>query len=61
MIKVAIVLFACDTHYHVPFIDNVKQLEQNLKFDFSMTLENGKQLESLFGPGYTGIKNLGNR
>ncbi|KAI9021093.1 hypothetical protein DFJ74DRAFT_607161 [Hyaloraphidium curvatum] len=36
------------------------QLEQNLKFDFSMTTEDGKQLEPLFGPGYTGLKNLGN-
>jgi ubiquitin carboxyl-terminal hydrolase 5/13 len=36
------------------------QLEQNLKFDFSMTTEDGRQLEPLFGPGYTGLKNLGN-
>ena len=25
-----------------------------------MTTEDGKQLESLFGPGFTGLKNLGN-
>ncbi|KAI9271509.1 hypothetical protein BDA99DRAFT_297871 [Phascolomyces articulosus] len=36
------------------------QLEQNLKFDFSMTTEDGKQLEPKFGAGYTGLKNLGN-
>ncbi|CAO3591367.1 unnamed protein product [Absidia cylindrospora] len=36
------------------------QLEQNLKFDFSMTTEDGKNLEPMFGPEYTGIKNLGN-
>ncbi|KAJ3187919.1 hypothetical protein HDU85_006312 [Gaertneriomyces sp. JEL0708] len=36
------------------------QVEQNLKFDFSMTTEDGKMLEPLFGPGYTGMKNLGN-
>ncbi|KAI8983550.1 hypothetical protein BDB01DRAFT_722821, partial [Pilobolus umbonatus] len=36
------------------------QLEQNMKFDFSMTTEDGKQLEPQFGPGYTGLKNLGN-
>ncbi|RKP10740.1 hypothetical protein THASP1DRAFT_34034 [Thamnocephalis sphaerospora] len=36
------------------------QLEQNLKFDFSMTTEDGRQLQPLFGPGYTGLKNLGN-
>ncbi|KAJ3284164.1 hypothetical protein HDU79_008435 [Rhizoclosmatium sp. JEL0117] len=36
------------------------QLEQNMKFDFSMTTEDGKELVPLFGPGYTGLKNLGN-
>ncbi|KAJ3063342.1 hypothetical protein HDU98_000834 [Podochytrium sp. JEL0797] len=36
------------------------QLEQNMKFDFSMTTEDGKELAALFGPGYTGLKNLGN-
>ncbi|KAI9343245.1 hypothetical protein BDR26DRAFT_858775 [Obelidium mucronatum] len=36
------------------------QLEQNMKFDFSMTTEDGKELAPLFGPGYTGLKNLGN-
>nr|KAJ3422202.1 hypothetical protein HK105_000744 [Polyrhizophydium stewartii] len=36
------------------------QLEQNLKFDFSMTTEDGKQLTPVFGPGLTGLKNLGN-
>ncbi|CAO1637383.1 unnamed protein product [Parajaminaea phylloscopi] len=36
------------------------QLEQNLKFDFVMTGEDGKELEPLFGPNLTGLKNLGN-
>ncbi|KAI9328678.1 hypothetical protein DFJ73DRAFT_800540 [Zopfochytrium polystomum] len=36
------------------------QLEQNLKFDFSMVTEDGKLFTPLFGPGYTGISNLGN-
>lgn len=36
------------------------QIEQNLKFDFSMTGEDGKELEPLFGPGLTGLRNLGN-
>ncbi|RHZ45258.1 hypothetical protein Glove_682g45 [Diversispora epigaea] len=36
------------------------QIEENLKYDFSMVTEDGKELEPLFGPGYTGIKNLGN-
>jgi ubiquitin carboxyl-terminal hydrolase 5/13 len=39
----------------------VQQLERNLTFDFSMTTEDGKSLDPLFGPGYTGLKNLGNR
>ncbi|KAG9294738.1 hypothetical protein G9A89_008217 [Geosiphon pyriformis] len=36
------------------------QLEQNLKFDFSMVSEDGKKFEPLYGPGYTGLKNIGN-
>ncbi|WOO84938.1 Ubiquitin carboxyl-terminal hydrolase 14 [Vanrija pseudolonga] len=36
------------------------QLEHNLKFDFSMTGDDGKELEPLFGQGLTGLKNLGN-
>ncbi|KAI8819941.1 uncharacterized protein EV422DRAFT_532891 [Fimicolochytrium jonesii] len=36
------------------------QLEQNMKFDFSMTTQDGKSLDPLFGPGFTGLKNLGN-
>ncbi|KAJ1960478.1 ubiquitin C-terminal hydrolase Ubp14, partial [Dipsacomyces acuminosporus] len=36
------------------------QLEQNLKFDFSMTTADGTQLEPVAGPGLTGLKNLGN-
>ncbi len=36
------------------------QLEQNLKFDFSMTTEDGKEMTPLSGPGFTGLINLGN-
>ncbi|EMD41286.1 hypothetical protein CERSUDRAFT_109886 [Gelatoporia subvermispora B] len=36
------------------------QIEQNLKFDFSLTDESGKALEPVFGPGLTGLSNLGN-
>lgn len=36
------------------------QIEQNLKWDFSMTTEDGKELKPLFGEGFTGLKNLGN-
>ena len=38
----------------------MQQLEHNLKFDFSMTGDDGKELEPLFGVGLTGLKNLGN-
>lgn len=36
-------------------------LEQNQNFNFNMFTEDGKSFEPLFGPGYTGFKNLGNR
>lgn len=36
------------------------QIEQNLKWDFAMTTEDGKELKPLFGNGFTGLKNIGN-
>lgn len=36
------------------------QIEQNMKWDFSMTSEDGRELKPLFGPGLTGLRNLGN-
>ncbi|KAF9351010.1 hypothetical protein BGX34_000856 [Mortierella sp. NVP85] len=36
-------------------------LEQNQNFNFNMYTEDGKAFDPLFGPGYTGFKNLGNR
>jgi len=36
------------------------QIEQNLLWEFSMTTEDGKELKPLFGPEFTGLKNLGN-
>lgn len=38
-----------------------KQIEQNLKYDFSLTGDDGKALEPVFGSGLTGLANLGNR
>jgi ubiquitin carboxyl-terminal hydrolase 5/13 len=35
-------------------------IEQNLRWEFSMTSEDGKELKPLFGKGLTGLKNLGN-
>lgn len=37
------------------------EIEQNQNFEFAMTGEDGKDLEPLFGPGLTGLRNLGNR
>ena len=36
------------------------QIEQNLRWDFAMVTEDGKELQPLFGPELTGLKNLGN-
>ncbi|KAK2460221.1 hypothetical protein APHAL10511_007756 [Amanita phalloides] len=36
------------------------QVEQNLLFDFSLTAEDGTALQPVFGPGLTGLRNLGN-
>ncbi|KAF5346463.1 hypothetical protein D9756_010077 [Leucocoprinus leucothites] len=36
------------------------QLEHNLTYDFSLLSEDGTALEPLFGPGLTGLQNLGN-
>ena len=37
-----------------------QQIEQNLRWEFSMTNEEGKELKPMFGSGMTGLKNLGN-
>ncbi|TKX26981.1 ubiquitin carboxyl-terminal hydrolase-2 [Elsinoe australis] len=37
-----------------------QQIEQNLKWEFSMTDQDGRELKPLFGEGLTGLKNLGN-
>ena len=36
------------------------QIEQNLRWEFSMTTADGKEMKPMFGPGFTGLKNLGN-
>lgn len=55
-------------HWGIILSDQVKteksltemQIEQNLRWEFSMTTEDGQELQPLFGPGLTGLKNLGN-
>ncbi|KAI9725526.1 MAG: hypothetical protein M1828_003014 [Chrysothrix sp. TS-e1954] len=36
------------------------QIDQNLRWEFSMTTEDGRELKQLFGANFTGLKNLGN-
>lgn len=36
------------------------QIEQNLRWDFAMITDDGKELKPLFGNGFTGLKNIGN-
>lgn len=36
------------------------QVEHNLSWEFSMTTEDGRELTPVFGPGLTGLANLGN-
>ncbi|KAH8727874.1 hypothetical protein GQ44DRAFT_769933 [Phaeosphaeriaceae sp. PMI808] len=55
-------------HWGINIKDRVKteksltemQVEQNLRWDFVMVTEDGKELEPLLGPEFTGLKNLGN-
>ncbi|KAI0155450.1 ubiquitinyl hydrolase [Hypoxylon sp. FL1284] len=55
-------------HWGIILSDQIKteksltemQIEQNLRWEFSMTSEDGKELKPLFGPSLTGLKNLGN-
>ncbi|XP_057833693.2 ubiquitin carboxyl-terminal hydrolase 14 isoform X1 [Cryptomeria japonica] len=37
-----------------------RELDQNTNFDWNRIQESGKESEALFGPGYTGLINLGN-
>lgn len=36
------------------------QIEHNMKWEFSTTSEDGQELLPIFGPGFTGLSNLGN-
>jgi ubiquitin carboxyl-terminal hydrolase 5/13 len=36
------------------------QVDENMRWEFSMTDEDGHELQKLFGEGFTGLKNLGN-
>lgn len=55
-------------HWGIKLADRTKterslqemQIEQNMKWEFSMTSEDGKEMTPLFGPGFTGMTNIGN-
>ncbi|KAH8589449.1 ubiquitin carboxyl-terminal hydrolase [Bisporella sp. PMI_857] len=36
------------------------QVDENLRWEFSMTDDDGRELRKLFGEGFTGLKNIGN-
>lgn len=36
------------------------QIDHNMKWDFTMTSGDGRELAPIFGPGFTGLSNLGN-
>ncbi|OXV06751.1 hypothetical protein Egran_05482 [Elaphomyces granulatus] len=36
------------------------QIEHNLNWEFNMASSDGQELDPIFGPGFTGLKNLGN-
>lgn len=38
-----------------------RELDHNTNFDWNRIQESGKDAEPLYGPGYTGLVNLGNR
>ncbi|KAF7112199.1 hypothetical protein RHSIM_RhsimUnG0257500 [Rhododendron simsii] len=38
-----------------------RELDQNTNFDWNRIQESGQEIQPLFGPGYTGLVNLGNR
>lgn len=55
-------------HWGIDIADRVKteksvtemQIEQNLTWEFRMVDEQGKEMQPMFGAGFTGLKNLGN-
>ena len=55
-------------HWGINIADRVKteksltemNVDENMKWEFSMTTQDGKEMKPLFGEGFTGLKNLGN-
>jgi len=38
-----------------------RELDQNTNFDWNRIQESGQEVDPIFGPGYTGLVNIGNR
>ena len=38
-----------------------KELDHNTSFDWNRIQESGQEVDPIFGPGYTGLVNIGNR
>jgi len=38
-----------------------RELDQNTNFDWNRIQESGQDVYPIFGPGYTGLVNIGNR
>lgn len=37
------------------------EIETNISYDWTRIQEQDKQLDPIYGPGYTGLHNIGNR
>ena len=56
------------SHWGIKIADRVKteksltemNIEENMRWEFSMITEDGKEMRPIFGKGFTGLKNLGN-
>lgn len=48
-------------HFQTEMTTAERELDQNTNFDWNRIQESGQEVEPVFGPGYTGLVNLGNR
>lgn len=61
LVKVGRFLIKSIVHMQTEMTTAERELDQNTNFDWNRIQEKGKELEPLFGPGFTGLANLGNR
>lgn len=61
-------MYCAYTSFKLPLSDNQtemttaeRELDQNTNFEWNRIQESGQEVEPIFGPGYTGLVNLGNR